>query len=84
MDNGVHAWGMSSSKYVQEAVSNAETFLAENFGGKKLTKKARGPWPTDYASEMDTSPELSPKLDITTSRKLEFCIGLWSWDELTL
>ena len=63
MENGVHAWGMSSSKYVQEAVSNAEAYLGANFGGRKLpTTKAKGPWPTDYVSELDTTPELSPKL----------------------
>ena len=63
LDNGVYAWGLSSSKYVQESVRNAENYLGENFGGQKLpTKRASGPWPTDYSSETDTTPELSPKL----------------------
>jgi Reverse transcriptase (RNA-dependent DNA polymerase) len=62
MQNNVLAWGMSSSKYVQEAVRNAELYLAENFGGCKFVKRARGPWPTDYVSELDMMPKLSPKL----------------------
>ena len=62
LNNGVYAWGMSSSKYVNEAVSNTEDYLAENFGGQKLPKKASAPWPNDYISELDTSPELNAEL----------------------
>jgi len=63
LNNGVKAWGFSSSKYVQEAVRNAEIYLGENFGGRKLAKKARAPWPTtEYSAELDVTPELSPKL----------------------
>jgi hypothetical protein len=63
MENDVVAWGMSSSKYVQEAVKNTEIYLAENFGGRKLpVGRAKGPWPTEYLDEMDVTQELSPKL----------------------
>ena len=62
LDNGVYAWGLSPSKYVQESVRNAELYLAENFGGRKLPKRVNGPWPTDYLAELDNTPELSPVL----------------------
>jgi hypothetical protein len=62
LSNGVTAWGVSSSKYVNESVRNAENYLGQNFGGRKLSNRARGPWPTDYHSETDVTPELPPKL----------------------
>jgi Reverse transcriptase (RNA-dependent DNA polymerase) len=33
LSNGVVAWGMSSSKYVQEAVKNVELYLERNYSG---------------------------------------------------
>ena len=58
MENDVVAWGMSSSKYVQEAVRDTELYLAENFGGRKLlVGQAKGPWPTEYLVETDVTPE---------------------------
>ena len=64
LDNGVFAWGLSPSKYVQEAVRNVEEYLDKNFGGRKLTRKSvRSPWVnTDYSAETDDSPELGPDL----------------------
>jgi hypothetical protein len=62
LDNDVKAWSMSASKYVQEAVSNVEDYLGKNFGGRILPKKANSPWPYEYVSELDTSPELKPDL----------------------
>ena len=37
LENGVIAWGMSSSKYVQEGVRTIEDYLAKN-GGRKLKR----------------------------------------------
>jgi ribosomal protein L31E len=62
LTNGVEAWAMSPSKYVKDAVANAEIYLAENFGGRKLLKRASAPWPTDYVAELDTSKELNSTL----------------------
>ena len=61
LDNGVEAWSISASKYVQEAVRNCETFIKKNLPGG-MPKKAPGPWPTNYVSELDETPELSPAL----------------------
>ena len=62
LDNDVKAWSMSASKYVQETVNNVEDYLGKNFGGCQLSKKANSPWPYEYVSELDTSPELKPDL----------------------
>ena len=61
LPNGVESWAMSPSKYVQEAVKNAETFSTEKFG-RGLPKKAATPFPRDYSPELDTSPELDAEL----------------------
>ena len=53
---------MSPSKYVKEAVNNVENYLNDHHGGRKLKKKVNAPWPHDYASEIDTTPELSPEM----------------------
>ena len=60
--NGVEAWAMSSSKYVDEAVRNVEVYLEKNLGGRKLVKRASSQFPTDYAPELDTTPELDADL----------------------
>ena len=41
--NGVRAWGISTSKYVQEAVKNKEQYLETNFDGLNLPKRAPKP-----------------------------------------
>ena len=61
LSNGVVAWGMSSSKYVREAVSNVDRYLASNHIGKELKRKVKSPWPTGYEPELDTSEELNTK-----------------------
>lgn len=50
---------MSLSKYIQESISNVEGYLRDK-SLPKLKTKVRGPWPTDYDSELDVSPELDP------------------------
>lgn len=60
--NGVFAWSMSPSKYVQEAVENCEKHLESNFGKKyALPSKAANPFPTQYEPEMDVSEPLCPE-----------------------
>ena len=62
LENGVQAWSLSPSKYVQESVRNVREYVRKNFGGRSLPKRASGPWPRDYAAEMDTTPELGHDL----------------------
>eukprot|EP00934_Nitzschia_sp_Nitz4_P001810 Nitzschia sp. Nitz4//scaffold191_size41780//52//5493//NITZ4_007461-RA/size41780-processed-gene-0.69-mRNA-1//1//CDS//3329540163//1810//frame0 len=56
LENGVKAWGMSSSKYIQEAVRKVEDKLERE--GRKLIARAPTPFPAEYAPELDTSREL--------------------------
>ncbi len=61
LDNDVHAWSLSPSKYVQEAVRTREKHLKENFDGTyELTKSAPNPFPLGYEPKMDTAPVLNP------------------------
>ena len=57
MANGVEAWMMSPTKYVEEAVKNVETYLQKEYG-KKFPKRVSGPLPMDYRPELDITPEL--------------------------
>ena len=56
LKNGVVAWGLSSSKYIQSAVANVKEHLAEK--GGSLPKRAATPLPAGYCPELDTSPVL--------------------------
>jgi hypothetical protein len=60
LTNGVVAWGMSSSKYVQYDVQNVKEYLTALPGDQKLMKKASGPFAGGYMHEIDGSPELDP------------------------
>jgi hypothetical protein len=61
MPNGVVAWVMSSSKYVQEAVKNVQEYLKKN-GDSKLKKKASAPFEATYRAEIDESQVLGPEM----------------------
>ena len=56
--NGTVAWGISASKYIQDAVSTTERKLEEY--GMKLSVKANAPITKDYRPEIDVSTELDP------------------------
>jgi hypothetical protein len=58
LENGVEAWSMSPSKYVQEAVKNVKNYLQEKEPGRPWPKKAPTPFSKDYRPEIDISPEL--------------------------
>ena len=67
-DDGTVAWGLSPSKYVQQAVRNVETFLKTNLDGRYyLPKRAENPFPCDYAPDEDVSPLLEPDVASTCS-----------------
>ena len=48
LSNGVVAWAMSPSKYVQEAVKGVEEHLEKRYEGRRLYKHAATPFPKDY------------------------------------
>ena len=57
LPNGVAAWGMSSSKYIQAVVLNAEKEVKQM--GQTLPKRANTPFPSGYRPELDASELLS-------------------------
>jgi hypothetical protein len=75
LSNGVVAWGMSSSKYVQYAVQNVNEYLAALPGDHMLVKKASVPFAGGYKSELDESPELDP----TRANLYQSQIGILRW-----
>ena len=54
LNNDVHAWAFSSSRYVTEAVKNDDLQLVKN--GFKLPRKAQTPSQTSHCPEIDTTP----------------------------
>jgi hypothetical protein len=48
LENGVLAWALSPSKYVQEAVRNLEEHLEREHNGRKLGKKRTTLMPASY------------------------------------
>ena len=74
LPNGIVAWGISASKYVQEAVRNVEVYIWNN-KLPKLTKRATAPLPVDYHSELDTSKELDP----VRAKYYQSQIGILRW-----
>ena len=86
LPNGVYAWGMSSSKYIQAAIRNVKDYVANTHPGLKLAKHAMGPFPTGYIPELDLMPKLNNK--DTTFYQLQIsvlhgCIKLGQVDIIT-
>ena len=76
LPNGIWAWGMSPSKYVNQAVRNTETQLLEEFNGRfRLPTKADNPFPTTYDPDTDVSDPLDPCL----SSFYAHLIGMMHW-----
>lgn len=57
LENGVVAWAMSMSQYVQEAVAGVEKYLKEH--DMSLVKGAETPLAANYSPELDGSRELT-------------------------
>jgi hypothetical protein len=74
MPNGVVAWGMSSSKYVQVAVQNVQEYLKDN-GDSKLNKKASAPFEAIYRADIDEIPVLGPEM----ANYFQSQIGILRW-----
>jgi hypothetical protein len=75
LPNGVVAWGMRSSNYVQSAVRNVKEYLAALPGDQMLMKKASGPFAGGYKPDLDESPELDP----TRANFYQSQIGIMRW-----
>ena len=75
LDNGVSCWALSASKYVQEAVSNVEKYIKEQWGIDRLPKSGAGPWPSGYDADTDESEELDPK----RANYYQSLVGILHW-----
>ncbi len=52
LPNGIYAWGMSPSKYVNQAVKNCQTYLSEKLNDKyNIPTRADNPIPTTYCPD---------------------------------
>jgi hypothetical protein len=85
MQNGVVAWGMSCSKYVQAAVQTVQEYLKDN-EGRKLKKKASAPFEATYRADIDESPVLGPEMANYFQSQiviLRWCVELGRIDIIT-
>ena len=73
--NGVEAWALSPSKYVQDAISNVKAYITKHLLGYKMVKKATAPFPRDYHPECDISKELLPEMASFYSSQ----VGILRW-----
>jgi hypothetical protein len=75
LENGVVAWSMSPSKYVQKAVKNVKDCLQEKEPGCPWLKKAPAPFAKDYRPEID----LSIESETDDATYYQFQIGVLRW-----
>ena len=76
LPNGMWAWALSPSKYVNQAVKNCETHLKDNYDGKySLPRKAENPFRMNYEPELDDSTPL----DSETASYFQTLIGVMRW-----
>ncbi len=75
LENGVWAWGFSSSQYVQAAVKNVRDWLAKEENKHWKMPHANTPLRTSYRPELDVSPELTPEL----ASYYQSLIGVLRW-----
>ena len=74
--NGIQAWGMPPSKYVQEATKTCRKHLTINFNGQyKLPKSAENPFPLNYSPETD----VTEVLDTDMANYFQSLIGIMRW-----
>jgi hypothetical protein len=75
LPNGVIAWGVSSSKYVQSAVPNVHEYLESLPGNNKLMRKDDALFAGVYKPELDESPEFDPVM----ANFFQSYIGILHW-----
>ncbi len=76
LPNGVTAWALSPSKYVNQAVRNCEKHLKTHFDGRfSLPKRADNPFSMTYEPELDDSTPLDPD----AASYFQTTIGVMRW-----
>lgn len=74
LQNGVRAWLQSPSKYIQEAVRNAEAYFTQEFD-MPFKRKVTSPFTPDYRPELDSTEEL----DAERATRFQSDIGILRW-----
>jgi hypothetical protein len=75
-DNEIHAWGLSPSKYVAQAVKNCAKDLTNKLNNRFcLPQQADNPFPYAYCPELDLSDPLDPEC----SSFYQHLIGMMRW-----
>jgi hypothetical protein len=67
--------GVSASKYVQAAVASVKSYHAKEYPTLKWRKRTSGPFPRNYAPELDTTD----LLDHGKSALYQSQIGVLRW-----
>ena len=75
LPDGRWAWGMTSEKYLGNAVKIVEDMLEKDGDGQHLKTTARVPIVASYKPELDTTPELGPEL----TNRYQQLIGILRW-----
>ena len=75
LPDGSWAWGMTSEKYITNAVRIVEDMLEKDGDGKHLKTTAKVPVISSYKPELDTSPELGPE----GTTRFQQLIGILRW-----
>ena len=76
LEDGTHAWVLSSSQYVQTPVKNVEEYVnAQERKDLKLPTRVETPMRTSYQLELDIMPELDAK----DSAYYQSLIGILQW-----
>ena len=71
--NGVQAWSLLPSKYVQEAVKTVDKYVTEKLSLK--LRKQKTSWPAGYYAELDATDEVSSDL----AGYYQSIIGILHW-----
>ena len=74
LPNGVVAWSMSSSKYIQSAARNVREYLNKN-SRYSMPKRASSPFTSGFEHDIDVSPEL----DQAWSSFYQSQVGILRW-----
>ena len=62
LPNGIYAWRMSPSKYVNQVVKNCQTHLTEKLNAMyEIPTRADNPFLTDYCPDTDVTKPLDPE-----------------------
>ncbi len=85
LPNGIYAWGMSPSKYVNQAVKNCQTHLSAKLNDEyKILTRADNPFPTNYCPDIDATEPLDLECLSFSQHLIGLCVGWSNLGMLTL